>query len=302
MQPAGFLLLTATVLVGFVAATSWNRRRQALWRLFEHEDAQAGTLSFDSGSSDGALSQWLYRAGYRDPNAATIFVAATIGCALAGFLAGQAYRLLLQSTLVERIAGIPGSGGDAIGEVLRGGSWILSVLGGLAPMSIVRSARRKRVQAIEQDLPLALEMLATMADAGLGFDAALANIVRARGSRRALMSEFVKFQLDMLAGMPRILALRQLARRVHVPAISSFTSALVQAEIVGASIAETLQHQAADMRQRRREEALLAAQAMPVKLVFPLVICFLPGVFLSTLAPAIYQMFQVADSVLRSGR
>ena len=65
-------------------------------------------------------------------------------------------------------------------------------------------------------------------------------------------------------------------------------------------MAETLQHQADDLRQRRREEALLQAQALPVKLVFPLVICFLPGIFVSTLAPAIYQMIQVANGVLRS--
>ena len=66
-------------------------------------------------------------------------------------------------------------------------------------------------------------------------------------------------------------------------------------------MAETLQHQADDLRQRRREDALLQAQALPVKLVFPLVVCFLPGIFVTTLAPVIYQMVQVADSVLRSG-
>jgi len=105
----------------------------------------------------------------------------------------------------------------------------------------------------------------------------------------------------MVAGVPRAQALRQLARRVHLPALTSFASALIQAEQIGASVAETLQLQAADMRQRRREEALLRAQALPVKLVFPLVICFLPGVFLSTLAPVLFQMLQVANSVIRTG-
>jgi tight adherence protein C len=66
-------------------------------------------------------------------------------------------------------------------------------------------------------------------------------------------------------------------------------------------LAETLRHQADDLRHRRREDALLQAQALPVKLVFPLVICFLPGIFISTLAPVIYQMTQVAGGVLRSG-
>jgi tight adherence protein C len=156
------------------------------------------------------------------------------------------------------------------------------------------------VVAIEQDLPLALELFATMAEAGLGFDAALARIVKARGATRPLAAEFVNFQIDLQAGIPRIQALRQLARRVDVLSLTRFTSALIQAEQAGASMAETLQHQADDLRQRRREEALLQAQALPVKLVFPLVICFLPGIFVSTLAPVIYQMIQVANSVLRS--
>lgn len=156
------------------------------------------------------------------------------------------------------------------------------------------------MQAIEEDLPLALELFATMAEAGLGFDAALARIVRAQGSDRALASEFVNFQHDMLAGVSRTQALRQLARRVDVPSLTSFASALIQAEAVGASMAETLQHQAVDLRQRRRENALLQAQALPVKLVFPLVICFLPSIFISTLAPVIFQMIEVADSVIRS--
>ena len=141
-----------------------------------------------------------------------------------------------------------------------------------------------------------------MAEAGLGFDAALAKIVRAQGSDRALASEFINFQYDMLAGMSRTQALRQLARRVDVPSLSTFTSALIQAEQVGASMAETLQHQAVDLRQRRRENALLQAQALPVKLVFPLVVCFLPGIFATTLAPVLFQMVQVANSVLSSSR
>jgi tight adherence protein C len=154
--------------------------------------------------------------------------------------------------------------------------------------------------AIEQDLPLALELFATMAEAGLGFDAALAKIVRAQGSDRPLVSEFVNFQHDMLAGMSRTQALRQLARRIDIPSLTSFTSALIQAEQIGASMAETLQHQAVDLRQRRRENALLRAQALPVKLVFPLVVCFLPGIFVSTLAPVLFQMVEVANGVLRS--
>jgi pilus assembly protein TadC len=141
-----------------------------------------------------------------------------------------------------------------------------------------------------------------MAEAGLGFDAALSKIVGSQRRDRPLTAELITFQRDMLAGVPRYQALAHLARRVDVSSLTSFTSAVIQTEQVGASISETLRHQAEDLRNRRRESAMVQAQALPVKLVFPLVLCFLPGIFVSTLAPVIYQMIQVTDSVLRSGR
>ena len=106
-------------------------------------------------------------------------------------------------SLLDAIVGVPGSAGDVLALVLQGGPWILFVISALVPTIAVRTARRARMHAIEQDLPLALELFATMAEAGLGFDAALARIVRAQGSDRALSSEFVNFQHDMLAGMSR---------------------------------------------------------------------------------------------------
>ena len=205
-------------------------------------------------------------------------------------------------TLVDMVSSVPGGVGEVLAAILGVGHWILFVLLTLVPTIIVRAARRARIRAVEQDLPLVLELFATMGEAGLGFDAALSKVIRSQGAERPLIAEFVNFQYDMLAGVPRAQALRQCARRVDVASLTSFTSALVQAEEVGASLADTLRHQANDLRMRRREDALLKAQALPVQLVFPLVICFLPGIFLSTLAPVLYQMIQVAEGVLGAGQ
>ena len=295
----GVVIVVATLVAAYVAGKSWSVRQRALRRLYA-QDEQGAAPGLEPSGSDSALARWLARAGYRRPNAPGIFVMATAACVGAGVVVSQIYRLILFRPLVDMVANVPGSAGDMLFLVLQSGSWILLCVAGLVPALAVRRARRSRVRAIEQDLPLALELFATMAEAGLGFDAALAKIVRAQGADRALVSEFVNFQHDMVAGIPRTQALRQLARRVDVPSLTSFTSALIQAEQVGASMAETLQHQAVDLRQRRRENALLQAQALPVKLVFPLVVCFLPGIFVSTLAPVLYQMVQVANSVLRS--
>jgi tight adherence protein C len=299
MNPLGFIVVLATLGVAYVAATSWSLRQRALRRLYAEEDVARAAVPIDVGAEHW-LTRWLSRAGYRSPNATGLFVAATAISVGVGLAVGQIYRVTMLRSLVDMVASAPGSTGDVLAATLQGGPWILFVVAALGPMLVVRTARRSRVRDIEQDLPLALELFATMAEAGLGFDAALAKIARARGTDRPLIAEFINFQVDVLAGIPRVQALRQLARRVEVPSLTRFTSALIQAEQAGASMAETLQHQADDLRQRRREDALLQAQALPVKLVFPLVMCFLPGIFVSTLAPVISQLLQVANSVVRS--
>ena len=300
MHPVALLAVTAILCFAYVAGRSWLVRSRGLRQLYRHEEAPEFTVGDRSLPKHG-IARWLLLAGYRRPTATALFMTATAASAAAGLVAGQIYRLSLQAPLIGMVANVPGGAGDVLVAILNGGSWILLLAGGLAPALVVRASRRARVRAIEQDLPLVLELFATIGEAGLGFDAALAKIVRAQDSDRPLISEFVNFQLDMLAGVPRLQALRQLAGRIEVTSITGFSSALIQAEQVGASLAETLRHQADDLRQRRREDALLQAQALPVKLVFPLVICFLPGIFISTLAPVIYQMIQVAGGVLRSG-
>jgi tight adherence protein C len=296
----GIILIGLFALIGgflWISLRSWEIRRRALARLYAMDDERAGLRP---ETRDSALSRWLARAGYRRPNAPNIFIGATVGFGVLGVILSQVYRLMLLRPLVTAVSNVPGNAGDMLALLLEAGTWILLTSAAFAPTLVVRAARRARVQAIEQDLPLALELFATMAEAGLGFDAALTRIVRVQGSDRPLASELLNFQHDMMAGMSRTQALRQLARRIDIPSLTTFTSALVQAEQVGASMAETLQHQAVDLRQRRRENALLQAQALPVKLMFPLVVCFLPGIFATTLAPVLFQMVQVANGVLRS--
>jgi tight adherence protein C len=293
------LVVAAAIVLAQRLAADWRVRRRALMRTYTGSGTPApGGL--ESLARDTLLAQWLARAGYRRANAPAVFLSVTAALAVGGFVLSQVYSRLLFLPLARAVENVPGSAGEMLLLVLQGGPWIVFALATLTPTLVVRAVRAARVQTIEQDLPLALELLATMAEAGLGFDAAIAKIVRAQDARRPLMAELTNFQHDMLAGMSRIQALRHLARRVHLPSLTGFTSALIQAEQVGASMAETLQHQATDLRQRRREQALLQAQALPVKLVFPLVICFLPGIFVSTLAPVLYQMIQVAASVVRT--
>jgi len=82
--------------------------------------------------------------------------------------------------------------------------------------------------------------------------------------------------------------------------LTIFVSALVQTEQMGAGVSDVLRRQADDLRGRRRENALAVAAGLPVKLLFPLVICFMPGILVATLGPTFYQIFQFLDNLSRS--
>ncbi len=124
--------------------------------------------------------------------------------------------------------------------------------------------------------------------------------MRSQPAGRPLADEFRTFQLELLGGRPRVHCLRRLARRAEVTTFTAFVSALVQAEQVGGGVASVLRRQADDLRDRRREQFLARAMTLPVQLVFPLVICFLPGLFVFTLGPVFYQFFQFADAPMRN--
>jgi len=292
------LILAAAVLAVRLLTTGFTRRR-AMRRMDAEIDERAG----DARGDAGWLTKWLSNAGYRDPAATALFLAATAGGLALGLL--TVWLLNRNQMLLwmdQALNGLPGGIGDAFQLVVTAAPWIILLNAVAAPAMVVRAARRRRVAAIERDLTIALELLATLAEAGLGFDAGLARIQESETSVTPLGQELGIYQRDVLAGVPRLQALRQLGKRVNITTVTIFISALAQAEQLGASLAETLRLQADDLRDRRKMQALIQAQALPVKLVFPLIICFLPGLFVSTLGPALYQLIKVVDGALRNAR
>ena len=251
----------------------------------------------------GPLSRWLALAGYRAPGAAEIFVALMVAMLVAGGVVsfGVQRSGLLRAGLRE-LERIPGAVGEIFWVPLILGPWILMIVLASLPWLVVRSSRRRIVTEVERDLPLVLELLATLGESGLGFDAALERVIASQPPDRPLTAEFRAFQRETLTGRPRVGALRRLARRLDVPSLTIFISAVVQAEQVGSGISEVLRRQAEDVRDRRRERALNLAQALPVKLLFPLIICFLPAIFVVTLGPIFLQFFKFAEALINRGR
>jgi len=249
----------------------------------------------------GILSGWLYRAGFRQPIATAIFVTATLGCGLIAFLFVVAVfqsGLIVQAT--DALYGIPGGVGNVMVPFALSLPWLLVVIITLLPTLIVRSVRRRRVESIQQDLPLLLDLLNTLSQAGISFDSALERILAVQSPSRPLVQDLRSFQRDNLAGRSRLDSLRRCMRRVEVPMFSAFIAALIQAEQTGAGMSATLRIQAAEMRSRRRERASAIAMAIPTKLVLPMVVGFLPGIFVILLGPMITQAFGVLNQQLRS--
>ncbi|MBS0209848.1 MAG: type II secretion system F family protein [Planctomycetes bacterium] len=299
------LLVLGMLLVAAVSLFAWAAQRLALRgrtldRLFSEQESNEPLPAEDQ---QGWLKHWLFLAGRRGPNAVAVYVGSTLVFCIGGGLLALAFTLYGNLPQMARVAqAIPGGVGDVALPLIYGAPWIALVCLASIPTLLVRAARRQRVREIEEDLPLVLDLLATLAEAGLGLDSAIDRVLGSLEAHRTLPRELSAFQRDVLAGRPRVDSLRWLSRRVGMTWFSIFISAVVQAEQIGAGLADVLKIQAEDLRQRRKEQALAFAMSTPIKLLVPMVVCFMPGVLLSALGPAFYEIFRVLDSMSQSAR
>ena len=295
------VLLIGVALLGFAVARVVSQRTAVRERLRdETTDDVAERDHAHEMPTEGWIASWLYRAGFRSPSAEGVFWASTAGLALIGIsLLIALWRRGIFLVAADFVGSLPGGVGNVMIPFVLATPWFVVAVITLIPLLIVRSVRRQRVRAVEHDLPLLLDLLNTLAQSGVGFDAALDRILGMQDARRPLVTEFRTFQYDNLAGRSRIESLRRLMHRVEIPMFSTFISSIVQAEQTGASISETLRNQATEMRSRRRERASAAAMSVPTLLVVPMVIGFLPGIFVILIGPMLYEAFGAMGQSLR---
>ncbi len=144
---------------------------------------------------------------------------------------------------------------------------------------------RGRSEAMVLQLPDALDLLTISVEAGLGFDAALAKVVEKMEG--PLVSEFRQALAEIRMGRTRRESLRDVAKRADAQPVNNFIGAIVQAEQLGVPIAKVLQIQSQQLRIERRQRAEEAAAKAPVKMLFPMVGCIFPTIFIVILGPAI---------------
>jgi tight adherence protein C len=196
---------------------------------------------------------------------------------------------------VERILGYKGLGlvaGAGLGIMLgaRRGPFVailFTALGGLfcffLPDILVYNAGTKRQQKIQKSLPDAMDLLTISVEAGLGFDAALAQV--ARNTEGPLAGEFFRVLQEMQIGKGRSESLRAMGDRTDAPELRSFVASMVQAEVFGIPIANVLRTQAKEMRIKRQQRAEELAMKVPVKIMVPLVLFILPALFVVIIGP-----------------
>ena len=162
----------------------------------------------------------------------------------------------------------------------------LMVVGFYGPSRWLRGRIKKRRQAIEYSLPNALDLLQIAMEAGLGFDAAMTRVSHELAHAAPEISqEFMILQLELQAGKERRVAFLDMADRVNVEELTSFTNVILQSNEYGTSVSGALKRFSADMRLDRELNAQEKANRLPVQMSVVMALCMMPVLLMICLAP-----------------
>lgn len=221
----------------------------------------------------GKLQLRLVRAGFRTHDAVIVFFGLRIGLALLLFgVLGSPIFMRPNLAFALAAAGV----------------------GYLLPSMALGRLERRRQHRIRMGLPDGLDLLVVSVEAGLGLDQAIQRVGEEIAfAHRELSDELRLVNLELRAGKGRTDALRALADRTGVDDLASLVAMLVQTDRFGTSVAQSLRVHAETMRTKRRQRAEEAAAKTGVKMVFPLVFCIFPAIWVVTIGPAAIKFVQV---------
>jgi tight adherence protein C len=167
---------------------------------------------------------------------------------------------------------------------------VFSLAGYTFPSAGLASRATKRQKEIRKALPDTMDLLTISVEAGLGFDAALAQVVK--NVPGPLSEEIARMLQEMQIGVTRAEALRHLNDRTDVPELDGFVLSMIQADKYGVGVAKVLRAQSTDLRQKRRQRAEEVAQKVPLKLLFPMIFMVLPALFIVILGPGAIKVYE----------
>lgn len=209
-------------------------------------------------------------------------------------LAGNPGRLGASAFLSLRFVAAAGFGGLLFVVFLFTKTWpvgrelltvaLFTVLGFSFPSLWLKSKIDKRQKQIRKAMPDALDLLTICVEAGLGLDAAMSKVAEKWNNELSLA--FGRVIREISLGKLRREALRDMAERIGIPEMTSFTAAIIQSEMLGVSMAKVLRIQSDQMRMKRRQRAEEEAHKAPVKMILPMGVFMFPSLFIILLTPA----------------
>ncbi|WP_447925465.1 type II secretion system F family protein [Georgenia muralis] len=164
-------------------------------------------------------------------------------------------------------------------------SVVMVVVNYFLPELLLYSRGIERREQITLELADTLDQMTIAVEAGLGFDSAMARA--GQNGSGPLAEELVRTLQDIQMGQSRRLAFEALGKRTDVVDLRRFIRAVIQADSYGIAIADVLRTQASEMRMKRRQRAEEKAMQVPVKVIFPLLLCILPVLFIVLMGPAV---------------
>ncbi len=232
-----------------------------------------GAAAPRSSSEMSKLQQRLTIAGYRSREAVVVFFGLRVVVSLAMFM-------LLVSPLIKR---------SNLGVALAGAG-VAYVL----PAMILARMAKKRQHLMRLGLADALDLLIVTVEAGLGLDQAIARVSEELAfAHKDLTDELRLINLEIRAGKARAEALQNLAVRTGIDDVASLVTMLVQTDKFGTSVAQSLRVHAETVRTKRRQRAEEAAAKTGAKMVFPLVVCIFPAIWVVTVGPVVIKFIHV---------
>ena len=264
------------------AAFERRKREERTVKLQELLGALGERVQSTPAAGASAARKLLVGAGYFGPTALAVLYGIKIAsAALIGFV------FFALSPTIASALGLPRN------LILLIGVWG-TVLGWVAPTFILASMANRRKREILRGLPDALDLMVVCVEAGLGLNQAIQRVAEEiTAMAPALGEQMVLVNLEIRAGTPRDDALRNFAARTDLEDVRSIAAVLIQTERFGTSVAQALRTHSEVLRTKRRQRVEEASAKTAIKMLFPLVFCIFPALFIVILGAGVIQAIKV---------
>lgn len=264
------------------ASAARRRRREQRVRLQKVLRVLGKRFEARQPHVDG-MRRRLVQAGFWDPDAVRYYLGG---------------RVLLASVLGGAVLLIGGMLGGRLVALMVFAS-LAAAAGWIAPQWYVAVRIKRRWHEVQVALPDALDLLVACVEAGMGLNQALTRVADEVQHMSPVMStELAMVNLEIRTGAPRSEALRNFGERSGLEDVRALVNMLAQADRFGTSIAQSLRIHVDGLRTKRRQNAEEAAAKTTIKLVFPLVFCVFPALFVVILTPAVLEVVEQLLEVL----